>query len=81
MDTLNYDAHNILLNGQPYPIASVRAIYPTFSGDNTVSLLFPWWCSNYLWRGDVTRLINGTTGLPFTSLTDFQTFVNAHFYN
>ena len=41
MDTLNYDAHNILLNGQPYPTASVRPIYPTFSGDNTVSLLFP----------------------------------------
>ncbi len=81
MDTINYDTHNILLNGQPYPVNAIRPIYPTLTGDNAVSLLYPWWGNCYLWRGDVTRLINGVTGLPFTSLADFKTFVNDHFYS
>ena len=82
MDTLNYDAHNILLNNQPYPLGSVRPLYPTISADNAVSLLFPWWAGAgcILWRGDVTRLINGQTGLAFTSLADFKAFVDAHLY-
>jgi len=80
MDTINYDTHNILLNGQPYPLKSVRPVYPTAPGDNFVSLLFPWWRCCILWRGDVTRLVNGQTGLPFTSVADFQTFCNDHLY-
>jgi len=81
MDIINYDDHNILLNHQPYPLRSIRPVYPTIPGDNTVSLLFPWWRPyDVLWRGDVTRLINRRTGLPFTSLTDFKTFANDHFY-
>ncbi len=82
MATLNYDLHNILLNGQPYPKGSIRLIYPTVDNDNYVSFIFPWWgtAGNVLWRGDVTLLINGQTHLPFGTLSDFRTFCDMHIY-
>ena len=80
MDILNYDDHNILLNGQPYPLNSIRPRYPIVAGDNTAALYFPWWHSNALWSGDVTRLLNGRTSAPFAGITDFRAFCNAHFY-
>jgi len=80
MDTLNFDTFNILLNGQPYPLNSVRPQYPTVPGDNTAVLLFPWWQSNALWSGDVRMLINGQTGMPFVGISDFMAFCNAYFY-
>ena len=82
MNILNFNTANILLNTQPYPFGSIRMVYPTTTGDNTVSMIFPWWASvaHILWRGDVTKLINGQTGLPFTSLTDFQAFCDANIY-
>jgi len=82
MDTLNVDQHNILLNKQPYPLGSIRLIYPTIDGDNWVSFIFPYWgtAGNVLWRGDITQLINGQTGNPFASLKDFETFCNANIY-
>ncbi len=80
MDTLFFDDHNILLNGQPYPFNSIRPRYPAVAGDNTGILWFPWWTTNALWSGDVTRLVNGLTGVPFTGISDFKAFVDAHFY-
>ena len=82
MNILNVDTHNILLNGQPYPLGSIRLIYPTLGDDNWVSFIYPWWgtAGNVLWRGDVTQMINGQTGLPFTSLANFEAFCNANIY-
>jgi hypothetical protein len=80
MDTINVDTSNILLNGQPYPIGAVRPIYPSGPVDKNVSLLFPWWQYNILWRGDVTLLINGKTGHPFASVKDFEIFCNAYIF-
>ena len=82
MNELSFDRYNILFNRQPYPFGSIRVIYPTFVGDNFVSLIFPYWGTpgNVLWRGDVTTLINGQTGLPFTNIGEFQAFCNANIY-
>ena len=80
MDTLFFDTHNILLNAQPYPFNSIRPRYPAVAGDNIAALYFPWWRTSALWSGDVTQLTNGVTGLPFTGITDFKAFVDAHFY-
>ncbi len=80
MDTLFFDTHNILLNGQPYPYNSIRPRYPIVTGDNTAALYFPWWRTNAIWSGDVTQLINGITSAPFTGITDFKAFADAHFY-
>jgi len=84
MATINYNNNNILLNGQPYPINSIRPVYAAYKGSNTVSLLFPWWSpgGNILWSGDVTTsLVNVRTGRPFINLAEFKLFCNAHFYN
>jgi len=80
MDTLFFDTHNILLNGQPYPFNSIRPRYPQVAGDNVAALYFPWWTTNAFWSGDVTQLINGATSAPFTGMANFKAFVNAHFY-
>ncbi len=81
MDTLFFDTHNILLNEQPYPYNSIRPRYPVVPGDNTAILFFPWWTYNALWSGNVTRLLNGETGLPFSGIAEFKTFANDHFYS
>jgi hypothetical protein len=80
MDVLNFNAHNILFNTQPYPLNSIRPRYPVVPGDNTGILYFPWWTTNALWSGDVTQLLNGQTSLPFTNIAAFKAFCNAHFY-
>ena len=80
MNVINVDANNILLDGQPYPLGSIRMMYP--DRGSMVSFIYPWWgtAGKVLWRGDVTTLINGQTGLHFANLNDFKNFCNANIY-